>query len=727
MALHQGVVGLVTARIPWPNPLTSTVGFSVKSLHLTFHLLPKPQRTSDHSAHLAESVASLAESFVHDELSMDQETTLAESFQAELAASMRDGDFNLPGGLSSGPEDDDNPSDMDPAGVKLFAAMIEGLLARFEFDAEDTRISLVIPGRARITFILAGLRYRTDENSSGINASKSRSITLSGLTVTAANLTTSSDLSSSATSTQPATSASVSTLQTPRRSPSPSSSSSSLDEDTNMAMSQSLAFLPPRPPSPASSIASSMYQSALSMTPGPHEENPLPDPFEPEDNSSGDIYAEEIVVLSAGKEPIILRLVTPPPSPPRRQFERNVVYDEALKLSVDAGVIACGLRAWHIRCIVDVADTLSSHSSPTHGSSSGSPSTLSMTVDLALKLKGIVVLLLPALSDSETQYSNRQLAEFFDNPLIPPRLSMGYFRLHVERIAASGSTVFGPSRSSFSVPSSTSSRSSSDAKTSLSVSVNELSVFVFQESTPEAKEFYASPIFITDRNLSAGYPTAHSHPDIIVRTGECPEMPVFDITDWTNPTHHLNGMRVSQWRTKHKSGANDNKASASAISVSFLHKSSLDKRNKVIDHSDVEVSIAPLHIMANLRQFVNLHVLGFVEELTRPRLDEKQTMEDSGVVESDEDEEEPLHDLPSPVLPASGLTRKRQSAELERRRLEQSILQDLDLDLDYGLRESPISSPLKAKGKKVRFSTPDLHMNSFRPHRGPNRNEYGRS
>ena len=85
----------------------------------------------------------------------------------------------------------------------MFATMIEGLLARFEFDAEDTRITLVHPGHASITVTLADLRYRTEESAPEDAGSKTRSVTLSGLNVTATDEAPSHDLSSSATSTRP--------------------------------------------------------------------------------------------------------------------------------------------------------------------------------------------------------------------------------------------------------------------------------------------------------------------------------------------------------------------------------------------------------------------------------------------------------------------------------------------------------------------------------------------
>src|ERR1700722_19187094 len=88
--LHDGSISSVIARIPLPNPLTGTVGFSLRSLHLTFHLLPSVLKTSASShfnQNLADSVTSIAESFLHTELSSREEATLRESFHPDLALS----------------------------------------------------------------------------------------------------------------------------------------------------------------------------------------------------------------------------------------------------------------------------------------------------------------------------------------------------------------------------------------------------------------------------------------------------------------------------------------------------------------------------------------------------------------------------------------------------------------------------------------------------------------
>ena len=150
----------MTARIPWPNPLTSTLGFSVQSLNLTFHLIPVISESIGFSAtNLADSVASAAESFIHDELTPREEATLRESFHPDLASSFYDHAQNVPGSIDPflrGAEDEEFHSDADPAGVSMFATLIERLLARFEFDAVDTKITLIQPGACQLYVLHCG-------------------------------------------------------------------------------------------------------------------------------------------------------------------------------------------------------------------------------------------------------------------------------------------------------------------------------------------------------------------------------------------------------------------------------------------------------------------------------------------------------------------------------------------------------------------------------------------
>ncbi|KAI0831319.1 hypothetical protein BC628DRAFT_1312257 [Trametes gibbosa] len=318
--LRDGSVGKVTARIPLPNPLTSSIGVSLESLHLTFYLEPSlashtPRPFTDN---LAESVASVAESFIHEELSPREEATLRESVHPDLDRSnVSDFEENVPGGLDPFmSEDEVHHRDAEPPGVSIFATLIERLLARFQFDAADTRITIVNPQDASFTFIVPEIRYSTESRAATPTPSDSstsapgekaalgevRKVFIYGTTVTTRSLRPLSPLSlavpavaspagaPSSESTSPL-SATVQhspgserlslshsdvlppDVLPPTGSPPPaepsspySDSESDMDDETQMFMSQSIAVLPPRPTSPASSVASSMYQSAISVS-----------------------------------------------------------------------------------------------------------------------------------------------------------------------------------------------------------------------------------------------------------------------------------------------------------------------------------------------------------------------------------------------------------------------------------------------------------------------------
>lgn len=422
--LRDGSVGKVTARIPWPNPLTSSVGLSLESLHLTFYLEPTLADPTERpfTDNLADSVASVAETFIHEELSAREEAALRESFHPDLARSdISEFEENVPGGLDPFiSEDEVHQHDAEPPGVSIFATLIERLLARFQFDATDTRITIVNPQNASFTLIVPDIRYSTESQATapqvpegGVRDSAEkaalgevRKVIITGATVTTRCLrppspkllpaspatpphTASGDAVSSTPSapTTPVTpdlpapievDLSQSQAYSPEYSPevpqihglpSPAepsspyhSDSSDMDEETQMFMSQSIAMLPPRPISPASSVASSMYQSAISTsapdtglddipeevpqsrssTPSPPERveareeqashipvetvesptgtppasrSPVTSPFQRRmDISTAEI--EDETVLSLGSEPIEIRLTTPSPRPP---------------------------------------------------------------------------------------------------------------------------------------------------------------------------------------------------------------------------------------------------------------------------------------------------------------------------------------------------------------------------------------------------------------------------
>ncbi|KAJ7219339.1 hypothetical protein GGX14DRAFT_591678 [Mycena pura] len=734
--LHEGSIARVTARIPWPNPLTSTVGISVHSLHLTFHVSPSQNHAPPATQNLAESVASVANSFIHDELSPREEATLRESFHPDLASSMHsEDDHNIPGGLDpfiSAPEEDDFHADADPPGISIFATLIESLLARFEFHAVDTNITLVHPDHTSFSICIPDIAYCTeqgpDEDGSPQDLKSTRTVTVSGVSVSASNLRRLIHISSSPSAmvSKPSYMASAVPPQLlqrrvspePRsRSASPASSSSSLDEEALFAMSQSLAFLPQRPGSPASSVASSMYQSAISHAPyspdgeelqeasgrstpslGIHVEDTFVPPSNP-DFQEHTPKAE--VILAFGLEPLVIRLtpMTQRPEPPHG-VQASSIPVEVINLSVEVEIIGCALRAWHIKGIMDLLDVVTKALEPKKSTSNPTPATVPSSLAIArgpmlhlqMSLRGVVILMIPAALPGTEPHS---MSDFFSRPLIPRQLSQSYLRIHLGSISATIAPV----------------QPGSDAN-ALAFSLGELSAFVFHPSaTQEDPVLCASPLLITDHNLHTQYSPWHLHPNLTDQHAHTP-LPSFALIDWTDPKHKSVGMKVSYWRTKVKPQPGKSRrdsqmeaeSPASDVAASQTPQSSpaiaLTMKRSILKHKQtttaVEVVIEPLHLFLDFDLVSNrTGLLPFLDELTEQHSTESEHA-DNELASEGSDEDTP------PTTPRSRKTQNTKEQERERRRLERMVLEDLDLDLDYRPDASSQKPPTEASKRKPR-------------------------
>lgn len=633
LRLHDGSVGKVTARIPWPNPLTSTIGLSLESLHLTFSLITEPSDAREPiDINLEDSVTSLAESFVNEELASGEEASLRESLHPDPSGSHVED--NIPGGLDPFVSDEDiNSFETEPQGVSLFATLIERLLARFAFDATDIKITIVHSQHASITLVVPNIQYGTDAKveapaaSVGNTAGEVRTVTMSGFHVTTRCLIPSSPAvqtpsapthtSQPTPSSQWMTSSQLTASPLDDRSPpSPYSDSSDLDEETQMLMSQSIAVLPPpRPASPTSSVASSMYQSAISGNSASRYEQPVPTILEVisdapatsagDQGNTSEVKAtaqiptrlgictddiEDETIISHTSEPIVLQLSTPSrqnsgmpgqgsstsatikvqmqdrPRASRRTTEGHA-NEEKLRISVRVGVIACALRARHIRSILDIAQIWSSHHPSAASQRSPStlqqgPSSLFDSLEADLRIRGAVLLLLPAsLRERRLADDRARLAEFFSHPVVPPKLPYGFVRVHIDELSASFS-MSPESKRAASSPTATrrrmSTASHSSGATSVTVTLSELSVFAFTASTESAipgggadvVDLHASPILITDPHLPSQYPSQHIHPSTEPATTHHSSLPTFDVIDWTVLARQSNTAKLSLWRTR---------------------------------------------------------------------------------------------------------------------------------------------------------------------------------
>jgi autophagy-related protein 2 len=497
--LHTGSISAVTVRIPWPNPLTSTVGLSIQSLHLIFHIPATSEPIS--LSTIADSVASAAKSFIHNELTDHEETTLRGFFNSDSASSFRDYTDRVPGIVDPFLHPTDNQGNVpegDPAGMVIFATLVKRLLANSELDAIDTKVTIIHPAHASFTFSIAEIRYRIngaagkasggDKAESEQTSGETRNISILGLTVSARDLLPSP------------------MLLTPSLAPSPDgssrfpfgplsphwpssvsavSSASPLNEDLEIAVSESLANLQlqltPDAPSPSSSIPNETMPLAfvdrheatgrrsVTLPSGGHTCSET-EFFQPSSSRKEEDMAREPdfkrkdeMILSHGPEPIVIGLRMPSTSalmqdlaeesPSRSQSPQPTYYPPSksdksggatnIGYHFSAGVFACAFRAWHIRGMLDMLDAWDwgSHQPPTlsviPSKSSSSANFVDTLCALGLDASMKVRGVVMLLLPSTILGEPFLPDSFFNCPLVPPRLPQGYTYITLENLSTS--------------------------------------------------------------------------------------------------------------------------------------------------------------------------------------------------------------------------------------------------------------------------------------------------
>lgn len=794
--LQDGRISSVTARIPWPNPLTSTVRLSLQSLHLTFCLNPPiSSHSPSHSVNLAESVVTVAESFIHDELTPREEATLRESFHPDITTRSPQHDvLSVPGSMDpflSDPESEEYCSDADPDGISIFASLIEKLLARFEFNAVDTKITFVHMGHTSFTFSIADINYRTEGKDSStapdvqasskpathlqVQPGQTRTVEISGVRVSARNMR-STAVSPSTFS--PVIPNSPSRIHSERQSPicprpaSPTSSSSSLDEDTQFLMSQSIVSLPPRASSPANSTESSMYESAMggsmydstvrhdgaspdhshdrtsnegspgaSRTPSPGpgcRADPSPSESCTELSSASRVKSdvannpaeENDVILSFGAEAIVIQLTTPSPTPlsspssgnfsptasstsgPPHHTGHEVSMSkdrDKLQLSVTIGIIACSLRAWHIRSLLDALRVLAPQTSPPSPPLPSIPRAdtspkFNFELEASAKIRGIVIISLASSSRIGHQSSDADaMASYFSHPLLPPRLAQGYVRLFLDSLVArlSVDTVT-PLPGSKMHTHKSSPTAGPKATTTFSLSLSDVSAFAFLPSGLDQRDtgLSASPILITDQHLTFQYPRHGVH--LATAAPGSSGLPTFDVTDWTDGVHRTNSPKISLWRTKTKpkQPSADLVPAISAYVTRRVPEREHGDKSRVVNN--VEVNLVPLHVFVDLGLALGdgctmleylVEILGPGHESWEGAEHEVRCNESESEVNNDVGDDESHETPPATPRLKSALSRGKQ----ERDRLEKLVMTDLDLDLNYLGNETSKTSKLHGK------------------------------
>lgn len=511
--------------------------------------MTESKRGSAHGIDLTQSVASVASSFIHEELSPKEEATLKQTFYEDLTASTMLDNSNVPPGsldpFYSEEDSDERELEDDSNGISMFAYLIERLLSRFEFDADDIEVTVIHPHRSSISVTLGGIHFGTTlgtETSSSDPPERSTQSTVNRVITISAVEAFMRDLNSSSLASPSPTSTTCSGSVTPTK----PTADSDIDEEAQMMMSQSIIGLP-RYDEPntlshsTTSIASSLYQSALSSAGEARTSS------EETSASSQPLEIEEPLgqkIFSLTSDPLILRLCTPinvvapqPGEPPVR---------EEMRLEILVGTIASALQARHLKGLMDMVMGLSNFYAQGTSVSSESPKSSSNNLldqlAFSLSFQSLVVLLFPP-SESETSnlpseyltLDKETLRQFYQHPHSPLYSECSYFRIHIDSVAG----LFSPN-----TPTETLAHlpSSSNSSAGLSLTVGDFSVLFLKPKSDS--RMLSFPIIITDPYLASNHHYSGSRPH-----GQgILDFSSFHVFDWRTGSEH--GYSLKPWRTR---------------------------------------------------------------------------------------------------------------------------------------------------------------------------------
>lgn len=641
LVLHDGFLSSITARVPWPNPLTSNLGLSLDALHLTFHVVPNVT-TPAQGADLAESVASAAETFMHEELVEKDDATLLDSVHAEVS---HDIDGVIPGGLDHFVSDNEGVAQTkdDSTGVPLFSSLLEKLLARFEFKAVNTEITLVHPGNVNLTLSIAEIRYGTEANIE-VNQIPSEgghpTLSLSGVRVTTRDLRScaSPSLAGPYTGCSPPVVPSSSKPHVDSIA-SPAASSSSLDEETQEFMSRSVVSFPPRSGSFLGSASSSLYQSAFSEESSQRHPLSLSEESETQDDgltsSQGDasqsglsgVYqagALDDVVLSFGSAPLVIRILTPSSNDTNGDGSSNT--RNSFKLNVSMGAIGLACNARQLASIIAIAGCFDTQRAakplPRATSDSIPPITQGPNWNFDIAIEGLAVLILPG---GPTPESRSSLTGFFARPLTLPHPSNGYVRFYISGINAEIASNKDFSNSSHQSGRANQAGTSVNLNLRLELRCADINASVHSFPSPVSK-MLVYPVLFTDQRIRNQY----IPPRIGPKSDGCHvSLPTLEVNSPWAIEMQDDGLNVFPWSNALLSDDElDNapeetprqgpveSSNWSAISMS-IERITLVERGRQPQplKNDTSISIQPLHLLLDIEQLGDRHVVAFMQEL----------------------------------------------------------------------------------------------------------------
>ena len=488
--LHEGGIGSVSVRIPWPNPLASSVELSVRSLDLVFRLPSRVAKDDPPSStNLADSISEAAQLFAHEEITREESTEAYQAFQSSGASHTSKDDDYVPGGLDAPKDDPEALADAEPIGISMFASMFEYLLSQFTFSAKDIRITVIHPDRSSFRFKVSELHYGRPTSGPG---ESTRTINISGLEIAHRDLSTLESPASGHSETHSLPSVSCefnaashrvdnvllsSTITIP--SSPPPFSSPEIRSGSNESVPP-VGSSPPedrsRPSSASGSTDSSIFHSVLTSQGSKlesgsceatvtHSQDAGADDME--QNQSSDTAVERSlsqtdeatedglfhqVFFSLATEPIVVYITTSALPPVQTQSgpygsESDTSEPDSrqpnIEISVSVGIIACALTATQISSILDVVSAIGSHSRPSTAPPASKgvgivvpPLSLLDQATLTVQIRGLVLLLQSVSAPLSSSSRDVPLADFFIHPLTPPKTNHNYIRFLIDRVRA---------------------------------------------------------------------------------------------------------------------------------------------------------------------------------------------------------------------------------------------------------------------------------------------------
>ncbi|KAF8636724.1 hypothetical protein AX17_003527 [Amanita inopinata Kibby_2008] len=651
LQLRDGYISSVTARIPWPNPLSSSFGLSLDALHLTIHVVPispAPQ-----TADIANSVASVAETFLHEELTEQENTALRESIHSD---DVHNEDNVIPGGLdpfASNLGDEAPHPDFEPVGVSLFTTLIEKLLARFEFSAINTKITLVHPGNMSLTLSIAEIRYGTEVKESAdaphdqTAKTDRHTLTIKDFTVTARKLCSSSPGRHSPR--MPVNrSPSASPLLSPLLRPFPCSPLTSSSTSFSSLDEAAILHSPLRTSYISESATSSLYQSAASdelgqgqrlvsvdVCPSTHagvvtdyDRNTCLETTDRNSHNQEPSPERDSVLLSFGTTPVVVQL-TPTPSGGNASSSTPSPLDNGLNITVNVGIISLALYAWQLAGIIAMLDSSTksavietqSHTI-TKVQVKPSPRMLSKRPMWMCDahIGGLVILLLPAVSRPAD--CDSLLAEFFTEPLMTPRLSPGYIRFNIGSIDASATSTGALYETQTSEKGALMPANIFNS----SVTCVDINAIIYSLSEDNSAMFI-SPVFFPDQRLTSQYLMPRLHPGSAV---DHVQLPTFSLNMWSPTQCQGNGIEFSSQNLRKRFGITGDdpqvmsttkqQEPAIALSTETVAATVTTSRGsqRQVLKNETLVSIVPIYIFMNVEQLIGNNCLdAFLDEFRK--------------------------------------------------------------------------------------------------------------